>query len=103
MEVDEAKRCCSRRLYTPRTGARPRTTGLTATRLTMKYRWPAPKPCNANLGIGRVGKPQDVFFCFHIFRIFRAPGAASFEHGLDDFGDVLGGFRDAPNAQKRVI
>ena len=34
-----------------------------STRFTMKYRWPAPKPCNANLGIRRVGKPQDVIVC----------------------------------------
>ena len=38
-----------------------------ATRFTMKYRWPAPKPWNANLGIRRVGKPQDVFVCLQFF------------------------------------
>ena len=31
------------------------------TRFTMKYRWLAPKHYNSNLGIRRVGKPQDVF------------------------------------------
>ena len=37
------------------------------TRFTMKYRWLAPKHYNANLGIRRVGKPQDVLVCLQYF------------------------------------
>ena len=61
----------------------------------MKYRWPAPEPCNANLGMRRRGKPQDLFVCLHFFRKIAAAAAASFAHGLDDLGDVLGVSRNA--------
>ena len=49
------------------------------------------KTCNANLGIRRRGKPQDVIVCLQKFRLFRAPGAASFALGLDDFGQIVRG------------
>ena len=66
---------------------------MLGTRFTMKYRWPAPKLYNANLGIRRRGKPQDVIVCLQKFRLFQAAAAASFALGLDDFGEVLGVFR----------